>query len=81
MESLHLRDPDQFIVGGLHENVHAWEVILRGHPMEEFIRDWIRNKIDILNFAQPFSGLFKKAKYSSDVPPNEGSKEFRFRAA
>ena len=36
MESVRLRDPDQFKVGGLHENLQAWEVILRGHPMEEF---------------------------------------------
>ena len=39
--------------------------------MEECIGDWIGNKIDILNFAQPFSSVLKKAKYFSGLPPQK----------
>ena len=51
LQNLRLRDPDNFLVGGLHQNVGAWENILKGHPLEERIRDWIRNKVNILDFS------------------------------
>ena len=35
----------------MHQNVGAWENILKGHPLEEWIGDWIRNKVNILDFS------------------------------
>ena len=51
LQNLRLRDPDNLLVGGLHQNVGAWENILKGHPLEERIGDWIRNKVNILDFS------------------------------
>ena len=39
LQNLRFRDPDNCLVGGLHQNVGAWENILKGHPLEERIGD------------------------------------------
>ena len=64
--TLRLRDPDEFIAGGLHTNPNAWELILSHHPLAQEILAWIRHKVDILHFSQPFSGLYKRVHYCSD---------------
>lgn len=69
LEALKLRDPDHFFVGGLHQNVKAWDNVLEGHPLAERIGRWIRDKVHILEFARPFSGVYKRVKYSLDLPP------------
>ena len=66
--TLKLRDPDEFIAGGLHTNPNAWELILSHHPLAQEILGWIRHKVDILHFSQPFSGLYKRLHYCSDRP-------------
>ena len=71
LEAFKLRDPDHFSVGGLHQNVEAWDNVLEGRPPAERIGGWIRDKVDILQFARPFSGVFKRARYSSDLPPRK----------
>ncbi|KAL9951622.1 hypothetical protein ACROYT_G044322 [Oculina patagonica] len=71
LEAFKLRDPDHFSVGGLHQNVGAWDNVLEGHPLADRIGGWIRDKVDILQFARPFSGVFKRARYSSDLPPQK----------
>ena len=50
LQNLRLRDPDNFLVGGLLQNVGAWENILKGHSLVQRIGDWIRNKVNILDF-------------------------------
>ncbi|KAL9972926.1 hypothetical protein ACROYT_G019322 [Oculina patagonica] len=62
LEAFKLRDPDHFSVGGLHRNVGAWDNVLEGHPLADRIGGWIRDKVDILQFARPFSGVFKRAR-------------------
>ena len=69
LEALRLRDPDHFSVGGLHQSVKAWDNVLEGHPLAEGIGRWIRDKVRILEFARPFSGVYKRVKYASDMPP------------
>ena len=66
--TLRLRDPDEFIAGGLHTNPNAWELILRHHPLAQEILGWIRHRVDILHFSQPFSGSYKGLHYRSDRP-------------
>ena len=34
----------------------------------ERIGRWIRNGVHILEFARPFSGVYERVKYSSDLP-------------
>ena len=58
--SKRLSDPDNFSVGGLHQNVSAWEDILKGHPLEVRIGNWIRTGVNILDFSRPFEGVFMK---------------------
>ena len=67
LEAFKLRDPVHFSVGGLHQNVEAWINVLEGLSLAERIGGWIRDKVDIIQFARPFSGVFKRARYSSDL--------------
>ena len=71
LQNLRLRDPDNFSVGGLHKNVIAWEDILKGHPLEVWIRNWIRTEVNILDFSRPFEGVFKKCRFSLELPPSK----------
>ena len=66
--TLRLRDPDEFIAGGLHINPNAWELILRHHPLAQEILGWIRHRVDILHFSQPFSGSYKGVHHRWDRP-------------
>ena len=61
-----MRDPDEFIAGGLHTNPNAWESILRHHPLAQEILGWICHRVDILHFSQPFSGSYKVVHSRSD---------------
>ena len=70
-ENICLRDPDQFVAGGLHRNPEALDRILVDHPQRVTIGDWIRNKIDISKFAQHFKGSYKGQHYCSDFPPSK----------
>lgn len=69
--TLRLRDPQNFSVGGIHQNFQAWDDVLFKHPQRVKIGRWIRNRVDILEFAQPFSGTFKGSKYKADLPPRK----------
>ena len=71
LENIHLRDPNQFLAGGLHRNPEAWDRILVDHPQKDTIGDWIRNKIDIKKFTQHFEGVYKAQRYCSDFPPSK----------
>ena len=63
LKSLRLRNPENFIAGGIHGNSEAWEVILREHPFAEMVLDWIGNKIDIAQFSQHFKGAFLGSRW------------------
>jgi len=69
LETIKLRNPDEFMAGGLHKNVSAWEAILSHHPFAEKILEWIRKNVDILQFSRPFTGSYKGSHYGSDLPP------------
>lgn len=71
LHRLRLRDPKTFSVGGVHQNIQAWEELLHEHPQKEQIREWIKNKVDILKFSQSFSGSFKGARYETELPPRK----------
>ena len=80
IELLRLRDPNAFVAGGIHANPTAWEVILSGYPAKERLLNWIRNKVDIFEFRESFSRVYKNSQYCSDLPPakrfpNHGSCE------
>lgn len=71
LQDIRLRDPDTFVAGGLHINPRMWGVILKGHPQEERIFDWIQNKVCITQFASLFEGSFKGCSYKSSLPPRK----------
>ena len=68
---LRLKNPDNFIAGGLHENLREWEEILTDHPMKERILKWLRHGVDVEEFSQHFCGRFKKQHYDSERPPRK----------
>jgi len=69
IELLRLRDPNAFVAEGIHANPTAWEVILSGYPAKERLLSWIRNKVDIFEFRELFSGVYKNSQYCSDLLP------------
>ena len=71
LQAIGLRDPDSFSVGGLHRNVSAWGDILKNHPLAGQVMGWIQNKVDILDFLRPSTGMYKKTTYSSEFPPQK----------
>lgn len=71
LNTLRLRDLFHFSVGGLHRNVTAREDVIQGHPLADRIDSWIRDKVNILEFSQPFSGVYWHNRYCSDLPPRK----------
>ena len=59
---------------GLQHSLEAWDLLLQEHSLRDSISDWIKNKVDIFKFSQPFTGVYKKVRYSSILPPQ---KQFR----
>ena len=69
LHALQLRDPQTFSVGGVRRSAQVWEELLRGHPQGKRIGEWIRRKVDFLEFSRPFSGSFKGSRYTANLPP------------
>lgn len=69
LNTLRLRDLFHFSVGGLHRNVTACEDVIQGHPLADRIDSWIRDKVNILEFSQPFSGVYlpPRKKFSDHI--------------
>ena len=74
LDCLCLRNPEYFIDWGLHHSLEAWDLVFQEDPLRDSISDWIKNKVDIFTFSQPFTGVYKKVRYSSILPPQ---KQFR----
>ena len=74
LDCLCLRNPEYFIAGGLHHSLEAWGLVFQEHPLRDSFSDWIKNKVDIFKFSQPFTGVCKKVRHSSILPPQ---KQFR----
>ena len=68
---LRIRDPNNFVAGGIHSNVKEWEGILTGHPMKERILEWLRKGVDVRAFAQSYQGKFKGVSYNSEFAPSK----------
>lgn len=37
----------------------------------EQVLGWIQNRVDILDFLRPFTGMYKKTTHSSEFPPQK----------
>jgi hypothetical protein len=65
------RDPASFYAGEVHAHAHFWEKILGPSPTDQQadVLDWIRNKVSLFPYFQPFRGTFKGTAYDSARPP------------
>ena len=65
------RDPASFHAGEVHAHAHFWEKILGPSPTDQQaeVLDWIRNKVSLFLYFQPFRGTFKGTAYDSARPP------------
>ena len=70
---LRFRDPACFRAGEVHEHYAQWQEIVGDRPSTEQQQTlkWIREKVSIFEYFQPFTGSFKGKHYSSDRPPSE----------
>ncbi|XP_062568476.1 uncharacterized protein LOC134230659 [Saccostrea cucullata] len=65
--SLPLRDPDNFVAGGLNACKDEW-LKLPKHLPENVVR-WISEGVNVQDFFQTFKGNFKGKAYNSAEPP------------
>ena len=67
------RDPASFRAGEVNNYYHQWQDIIGGCPSAQQLQvlKWIKDKVSILEYFQPFSGSFKGKQYCSDYPPSE----------
>lgn len=72
IEDLLFRDPSSFCAGEIHNHVNEWEEILqhRWSPKLEEISGWIKDKVSIFPYFQPFKGSFKGKHYDHARPPS-----------
>ena len=71
INKLPLRDPDNFVSGGLHNQVAEWRKILSSGVQDKEILTYIENGVDVKSFFKHFKGNFKGRSYDSDVPPRQ----------
>ena len=71
LSTLRFRDPEKFVAGGIHIDLTLWEVILQQHPERDMILSWLREGVNVLDFQEHFSGLFKGVRYNSEFPPSK----------
>jgi len=70
LDKLRFRDPGNVRARDLHENVSFCEEVVVNHPKRELILHWVKNKVDLSEFLQPFKGTFKGTSFDSAEPPS-----------
>ena len=65
LDFLPLRDPLNFVAGGLGEHYVAWEQI-QAPPQ---VLGWVKSGVEVEDFFRHFKGDFKGESYDSDKPP------------
>ena len=75
---LWVRDPDCFIAGEIHRHHDAWDKLTQNQPNRDEIMGWVRKRVSVYHFIQPFKGQFGGCSYDSDSPvprlfPNRNS--------
>ncbi|KAI8494630.1 hypothetical protein Bbelb_278560 [Branchiostoma belcheri] len=68
-KSLIFRDPRTFKAGELHKHAAKWNEILASGESDPEVGNWINNGVNMLDFIQPFKGIFKGVHYDSAFPP------------
>ena len=65
------RDPSSFHAGELHRHYPAWERLVSGDPspQQAQVLTWIRHRVAVCDYFQPFCGTFKGERYNSLRPP------------
>lgn len=71
--TLQFRDTASFHAGEVHNYYQQWQDIIRDYPSAQQVQvlKWIRDKVSIFEYFQPFSGSFEGKHYCSDHPPSE----------
>jgi hypothetical protein len=67
------RNPDNFKAGALHDHYSFWQEISYVLPLEKQseILGWIKNRVSVQPYFQPYKGRFKGELYNSDRPPRK----------
>ena len=70
LQKLRFRDPVNFRAGEVHNCYHQWQDIIGVPPSAQQVQvlKWIKDKVSIFEYFQPFSGSFKGKQYSLDYP-------------
>ena len=71
LKNLRFQNHEVFIAGQLHPYSELWEKIaaLCFYDRADEVLDWIKNKVSLVKFFQPFKGLFKGRAYDTAFPP------------
>ena len=68
---LAFRDPDCFVARNLHCHVVSWQALCDAAPCELAFQvlGWIKSRINVLDFLQPFKGQYKGECFNSRLTP------------
>ena len=68
---MNFRDLNVFLAGEVHNHVGARDVILQGYESREAIFKFICSEVRVLDYLNPFKGVFKGVHYDSNAPPKD----------
>lgn len=69
---LAFRDPKSFMAGSLHSHVKSWENMCQSTPCDlaQTVLGWVKHRINVFDFLQPFKGQFKGETFDCNLPPS-----------
>lgn len=65
--SIPVRDPKNFIAGGINDRADEWIKLFPNLPSD--VKQWITDGVSVTDFLRHFKGNFKGKSYDSIVPP------------
>ena len=69
LENISFPDPSSFLAGGIHRCISLWEKVLARHQGRDLILKWLREGVNVMDFATRFKGNFGRSSYDCDFPP------------
>ena len=71
LTQIRFRYVNHITAAGIHGNSETCQIILHCHSHADQIMRWMRDQVDIREFAQSYHGTFKAVSYRSDFQPSK----------
>jgi hypothetical protein len=71
INTLPVRDPNEFVSRQLGEYLEQWERILKGYANETEVKEWLKDGVNVEKYFKNFEGKFKGKRYTGMMPPSK----------